>query len=417
MIERQFSIESFDKKWRETIYLRYGIGNADIDTIRPCTPAQLGILASFLKSNGIFYFNAIEVQIPKSTLVNRKLQNAWGEVIAKYEILRAGFASIADRHCPFAMLTYRKSLINTFLQYITEASSGGSDLQEQARTMGQKVLPLLHMPPWRIEILRETNTTCLVHVFLLHALFDATSLNLIIRDFQKAFYDQKLSVETPISFLLASILEASEEGLEQKEAFWKGYLEEVPITRFPNLTPLHTQSQTMYSVQRICKLSTRVVRTRCQDLGITMQSAGQASWACILSAYTGEPSVIFGSVFSGRTKLDSLATVAFPNVTSVPVVANVNRTYLELAEGLMNRNPYLLKHQFTPMSKIRHWTGHNDESLFDTVFVYQNVQLLDSDGMKSWKISQEYSSAEVCESIELIGLVQQLMPREVFRVC
>ena len=101
------------------------------------------------------------------------------------------------------------------------------------------------------------------------------------------------------------------------------------------------------------------------------------------------------SVFSGRINLDVTELVAFPSIVTLPLCARVDGSNRELLDRLMRLHSSLLKHQFTPLSKIQRWTGHPDEALFDTLFVYQDTAGQTTDDNKCWKVEEETATADV----------------------
>lgn len=70
-------------------------------------------------------------------------------------------------------------------------------------------------------------------------------------------------------------------------------------------------------------------------------------------------------------------------------------TNIDLMQGFMRTNFALLQHQFTPLQRIQRWMGHNDQLLFDSIFVYQNASREADDGSNTWEISEELSVVEV----------------------
>ncbi|KAK3066091.1 hypothetical protein LTS18_002037, partial [Coniosporium uncinatum] len=66
----------------------------------------------------------------------------------------------------------------------------------------------------------------------------------------------------------------------------------------------------------------------------------------------------------------------------------------------METNSALLRHQFTPLTKIQRLAGRSGEALFDTIFAYQKTAL-DTNSSHPWKKFDEHSTADYTVSIEL----------------
>lgn len=241
------------------------------------------------------YFNSIEMQVPDGPNDDGKLRKAWGTVTAKYEILRTGFSNVNDPQHPFAMLTYHKDVLDPAFAIIKESSLESIDtLSEQASYIGRAVLKSLFLPPWRLLVLKKPNHWT-IRLFILHALFDATSLHLILGDLAKTYRGEILSQAPPIEPLLNSILIESVSNADSKRMFWQDTMKDFSPTKFPNTTTFHVKSTETFSLERTCAMSLLQLQGKCKEMGVTVQSAGQASWARVLSIYTGESAVIFGS--------------------------------------------------------------------------------------------------------------------------
>ena len=291
---KQLGFESFDENSRRDICVRHTVRDIDLEIIRPCTAIQSGMLASFLHSQGFLYFNAIAIQLPgKENL--EKLQIAWSNVVNKYEMLRTGFTNVDNSKYPFAMMTYKKGVFDSTLSVLQDESLESAEtLAERTRAISRIILNTLQSPPWRIEIIRQKTKDLLFRLYIHHALFDAVSLRIIFEDFESSYCGIALDPAVPINLLLESILFESDADMENKKMFWKSYMKDVPITKFPNTTVLQIQSKRANSVQKPCEMSLHEVKEKCQSIGVTVQLACQAAWARVLSSYTGELSVRFG---------------------------------------------------------------------------------------------------------------------------
>ena len=252
------------------------------------------MLATYLHSQGSVYFNSIEIQLPENASLE-KLQSAWSNVVAKYEMLRTGFTNVDNSKHPFAMITYYKGVMDSSLNVVQgESSHSGGNLRERTRAISITVLKALHIPPWRIEAIRTRHKNLTIRLFLHHALFDAVSLRLILKDFEKNNHGMMVTPEVPIDSLLGQIHFQTSSDVENKEMFWKSYMRDVPATKFPVTTVLQIQSEKTNTLQKTCRISFHDLKEICQNIGVTVQSACQASWARVLSSYTGETSVRFG---------------------------------------------------------------------------------------------------------------------------
>ena len=172
---------------------------------------------------------------------------------------------------------------------------------------------------------------------------------------------------------ICSILDASYPQIsrlkEGRKLFWRKELDDVNPCRFPNLSPLRMSTGQMKSITFKSASGVASIQKNCRSQGFTIHAVGQAAWARILAAYTGERIVTFGTVLSGRDGFTDAEDVAFPCLTTVATVAYCNGSDHDLVESFMNFNIRVRKHQFTPLSRIQ----RPNEPLFDTIFALQKI--------------------------------------------
>lgn len=242
------------------------------------------------------YFNSIEMQVPKGPNNDDRLRKAWGIITAKYEMLRTGFSNVNNPQHPFAMLTYHKDVLDPAFAIIEEDSlEKVKSLSAQINYVGKAVLNSLFLPPWRFLVLKRPNHSWAIRLFILHALFDATSLQLILGDLAKSYRGEMLSRAPAIEPLLNSIIIESVSNADSKRTFWQDATKDFSSTKFPDTTVLHVKSTETFALEKTCTMSLPQIQEKCKEIGVTVQSVGQAAWARILSMYTGESAVIFGS--------------------------------------------------------------------------------------------------------------------------
>lgn len=155
----------------------------------------------------------------------------------------------------------------------------------------------------------------------------------------------------------------------------------------------------MRSTKRTSSLPASMIEEYCRQEGATIQAIGQATWALLVSAYTGEPNLIFGTVFSGRSGMQGQAT-AFPSLSTVPVHCAVNKPGREVVADMVAYNASMHRYRFTPLADIQRSAGMANRSLFDTVFVYQKSTSTPSAHL-AWPMVQETAAVDYVASLEL----------------
>ena len=147
-----------------------------------------------------------------------------------------------------------------------------------------------------------------------------------------------------------------------------------------------------------CSLTLSSVKQFCQERGATIQALGQAAWALLLAAYTGDTNVTFGTLFSGKAT-SSAGEVAFPSVTIIPVPCSTSQSTPELLQSMVEYNASAQRHRFAALSDIQRFAKHEQQPLFDTLFVYQKSPSSSDDF--GWPVVRETAAVDYTASLEL----------------
>ncbi|KAJ5151010.1 Nonribosomal peptide synthase sidC [Penicillium canariense] len=398
--EDEYNFSAFENQHLQPVCEYFGISPQSVQSLRPCTPVQNGMLASFTHSHGNMYFNRMALK-PSTPLDRGLLMEAWSRVMAQHEMLRTGFVQLNDQQYPFAMITYQAGISVPW--------------QESSRldtTSQETFVERLHQPPWNIAI-EPGDTVTTMHFSALHALYDAQSLESIFADVMAAYEGRALAQPSSIPETLGPILIESKKQTERSQGFWEEFAADIHSTKFPDLHPTRIDKKELLTSSIRCSRSLRALEDGCRDVGVTLQAAGQAAWARLLAAYTGEHSVVFGTVLSGRNLSAAAQEAVFPCLVTVPSSSRIEGPNRELLHCTLKRNASLVKNQFTPLAQIQRWLG-SDEPLFDTLFVYQKFTTV-SGRSCGWEVVDEETKIDYPVSIELVPHSTELEIRISYR--
>lgn len=382
-------------------------GNLELDSIAgvfPCTAVQEGMLSQFVRSQGKLYFNHTLLKL-SSDIDQAKLEVAWRSVFADLDILRSGFVEVEDGVHSFATVTYQKGSVEMpWVSAIDEAVDDVEGFVEKLKAeTSSLVLEKLDLPPWQLFFFRSASGDCYLLFSGHHALYDATSLQIIFQEVA-AHYSRSESIERPqFGAVLESIIEhtVNPAAVESDQKFWLEQLEGSGVCRIPNLCPVRIDS-TGYHVKELesaWKLSR--IESACKERGVSLHAAGQAAWARVLSVYTGETALAMGVVFSGRTGLRDAHDVVFPCLVTLPSMCVLAETSnYQLAVNIQAGNTRALKHQHTPLKSIQRWFEHPEESFFDSIFVYQKTDASGTEALP-WTVVGEEASVDYTFSLEI----------------
>lgn len=399
-------VHVFQNKFLPIIVAERSLGTASISGVFPCTAVQEGMISQFLQSHGKLYFNHTLMRLPVDCDEER-LMAAWNSVFAACDILRSGFVGVDDDLHTFATITYQRGCIELPWSNFESVVDLHDFVEKQKWVAAETAMKKLHLPPWQLVFFKRASDEGYLLFSGHHALYDASSLQIIFGNVSAAYNGTKTSESLHFLPALESILSHSldSQTVERDRAFWQKELEGSNITRLPNLCPLRNLD-TGYHVKELSsswKLSS--LEAACQTLGISLHSAGQAAWARVLSAYTGEAAPTLGLVLSGRTGL-SASGMVFPCLVTLPSVCNLqDRSNHQLAREIQASNARALKHQHTPLKSLQRWLEHPNESFFDSIFVYQKTE--GDENELPWEIIAEEAAVDYTFSLEIVPKLKE----------
>ncbi|EFW15725.1 non-ribosomal peptide synthetase [Coccidioides posadasii str. Silveira] len=400
-IMEAFDFNPFQARHWVSVCTEIGQLEAKLQSVRPCTTVQTGMLALFVNSGGNLYFNHMCLQSTRPLDIDA-LKSAWEAAVDRNEMLRTGFCQVKDEVSPFAMITYKPGTLD--LPWHDYVSENGQLLHHEEPT-GIDILNRLHYPAWFLTV-QSLPTYTTIRFSALHALYDAHSLNLILSEVARQYNGGILFDPIPISPVLGSILTKGAEKDEITEKIWEELCKGWPVTKFPDLNPIRTDRREMCTVSKTSSESLSTIYTGCTKAEVTLQAAGQAAWARLLASYVGEIDIGYGVVLSGRDMSAAAQDVVFPCLTTVPSRYRVEGSNRELVQAVMKLNAHLIKGQHVPLSKLQRMTG-SDTALFDTLFVHQKFVSSTNDE-QFWTVTKEIATTDYPVSIELIPKGDQL---------
>ncbi|OCL06123.1 acetyl-CoA synthetase-like protein [Glonium stellatum] len=396
---QSFDFAAFERQFRNEICQSHNLKSTSIESIHPCTPLQQGMIAKFLHSEEGMYYNHLRLQVEQDLDIH-KLRAAWRSALDRHEMLRTGFAHVNHRQYSFAMIHYSASAIDVPWDNEEQNGISNNEIEHWVRRSATQALKSLHKPPWRMRIVRNGEIVSL-DLALFHALYDAQSLQIILRDVAAAYHSRIEPSLNPSEPALQELLNTMilDDGSDARRKFWEEKTKDAVVNHFPNMLPLRTKLTSIEVVSKSCARSQSDFEAGCRTANISMQAAGQAAWAQILSAYIGEPIVTFGVVLSGRTT-EAAESAAFPCITTVPITCRTDQSKRAILDQIMSFNSTVQKYQFTPLTEIQRIAGRPDEPLFDTIFAYQ--KLSSCTGVEPpWKIVDERATVDYPISVEM----------------
>jgi amino acid adenylation domain-containing protein len=356
----------------------------NIADIYPLSPLQQGMLFhSLYAPNSGVYGVQIGYEV-RGDLNITAFEQAWQQVVDRHPVLRTAFVwdklekplQVVGRQVKATLEQHDWREIPPFQQKQQLA-----DFLQKQRQQG---FNLSKAPLMRLALIQLDQN---VYQFIWsyhHLLLDGWSVPLLIKEFL-AFYNAYCRAQTiylqPPRPYRDYIAWLQQQDLTQAAQFWQqslqGFTAPTPLgvdrnaSRLDNPTPDHREQH----IQLSAKLTTGL-KSFARTHQLTLNTLIQATWALILSRYSGESDVVFGATCSGRpvTLAGSESMVGlFINTLPVRVQINPQQPLLSWLDGLQAQQVERQQYEYSPLVEIQRMSAvPRTAPLFESLVVFEN---------------------------------------------
>ena len=342
----------------------------EVADILPLTPLQQGLLfhASTAQASDDDVYAVQLVITLNGRLDAHRLRDAVRTVVTRHPHLAA-------RYCPHFDEPVQIIPADPVTPWRhVDLTVGDLDLDEQIQRVcaaeRTAVFDLADQPAFRAALIRTAEDQ---HRFVLtnhHIVLDGWSMPNLLRELFASYYGQRLPAAPPYRRFIEWLANRDRDAAR---AVWREVLagfDTPTLVGPPDRLGLGRRSVASF---RVPEETTRAIRELARSSHTTVNTVLQGAFAQLLMWLTGRHDVAFGTVVSGRPAevvgADSMIGLL---INTVPVRATITATTntTELLDQLQSAHNHTLEHQHLALSDIHRVTGQ--ESLFDTVFVYEN---------------------------------------------
>ncbi|ETS76399.1 hypothetical protein PFICI_11786 [Pestalotiopsis fici W106-1] len=331
-----------------------------VQDIYPCTSLQNGILLSISKGTASYanYFVWECHAQSNSPILAEQLRTAWISVAAHHPILSTVFVPRLN--------------VGDFVQVLLQQQSPrvsviNSDARRPADVLKELERPVFTAgePEHAFTICTARNGDVACRLDVTHALIDAASVQILMRDLSKAYDGMAASSNAPFSQYIRHVTNANNaESLQ----FWTRLLANTQRCYFPSESaigsPIHAKSQTRVSLPLS---TTSGLHPFCQSKGITRSVFMQIVWAIVLSQYTGSRDVCFGYLASSRDiPINGIENTVGPLINVLISRINLDGTAQHVVSDTFEQSAKQLTYRYTSLAEIQHELGLNGGPLFNT---------------------------------------------------
>ena len=173
-----------------------------------------------------------------------------------------------------------------------------------------------------------------------------------------------------------------EQDMERAETFWRRFLRgfTAPTMLGIEHDTLDTNFAQEEQVLLVSPEQTSAVQQFVREQHLTLNTVLQGLWALVLSKYSGEQEVVFGTVVSGRpSELVGVESMVGLFINTLPVRVRIRPEQELLAwfQDLQQQQSELRQYEYSPLAQIQTWSDvPAGVPLFESLFVFENYPML-----------------------------------------
>jgi natural product biosynthesis luciferase-like monooxygenase protein/amino acid adenylation domain-containing protein len=310
---------------------------------------------------------------------------SWQRVVDRHPILRSGFYTQRGAGEP-------SQEVHSGVEILVQQQDwrGVPQVEQEARLEAwlqadaARVFELSQPPLMRLELFQlgaaEYQFVWTFH----HLLLDGRAIHLVLNEVF-ALYEtfrrhEPLKLPDPVPYR-KYIDWLAQQDFSRAESFWRRTLKGFAAPTLPRvgrLAPSEMEAGDFHGRQelRLTKEVTGTLRSLATEHHLTLSTILQGAWALLLSRYSGEEDVLFGTVRACRhATVTGAESIVGPFINTVPlrVWVDPQRPLLPWLAELRASGIALRPWEHTPLVKIQGWSElPGKQSLFETIFNFQD---------------------------------------------
>lgn len=368
--------------------------NKNIEDFYPLSPLQQGMwFHSLYAPETGAYVEQLTCTVQGSLNVPA-FERAWQRVVARHPVLRTAFIGEALKE-PVQVVHRQVSL--SLEQHDWR---GLSPTEQEARIEAfleanrRRGFNLAEVPLMRLALMRLADDA---HQFVWcyhHLLLDGWSTRLLLKEvfaFYEAFCRHQNLELKPVRPYRDYIVWLRQQDLKAAEAFWrqtlKGFTAPTPLVVDHALARALDGEAKSYEEQcrRLSAATTAALQALARQNQLTLNTLVQGAWALLLSRYSGESDVVFGTTVSGRP-VDLLGSDAmiglFINTLPVRVQVPPTAPLLPWLKEFQAQQVELRQYEYSPLVQVQGWSEvSRGVPLFESLLVFES-------GADDWSVVQ-----------------------------
>ncbi|HEX7240703.1 MAG TPA: amino acid adenylation domain-containing protein, partial [Longimicrobiaceae bacterium] len=359
-----------------------------VEDVYPLTPMQEGMLFHTLVApEGGAYVGQFSYDLV-GELDEEAFERAWQGVVRRHAVLRTGFAWDDGIERPFQVVR-RGAELRVRREDWRGLSGADQDARMEAFLDADRAegFDPARPPLMRVGLFRLADERRRLVWTHHHILLDGWSIPLVFRDLV-ALYDAyaggREAALVPNHAYRDYIAWLLRQDLAAAEGFWREAL-----AGFTAPTPLGLERSGGAGRERgfdratfaLSPESSAAVQALARSNGLTLNTLVQGAWALVLSRYSGETDVVFGSTVSGRPpEVEGVEGMVGLFINTLPVRVRVDAAepVLPWLRALQGFQAQVRELEYSPLAQVQRWSEVQGAPLFESILVFENFPVEDA---------------------------------------
>ncbi|WP_181280581.1 non-ribosomal peptide synthetase [Aphanothece hegewaldii] len=364
----------------------------NIENIYPLSPMQQGILfhALVTPEAGI-YIPQICLTL-EGYLNQLQFKQAWEKVLIRHPVLRTAF-NWEKRDKPF-QIVYQKVTLPWFEQDWRDYSSDEQKhlLQNFLEQDRQQSFDLKKPPLIRLNLIQISEEKYYLIWTQHHIILDGWSSGLVIKDVFALYQNQTLSHSQPYSEYIAWL---NKQNQSEAQQFWQNKLKGFTT---PTQLRIDRPSNTIGLDEQQISLPLTPFQTFTKQHQLTLNTLIQGTFAILLSHYSGNEDIVFGTTSAGRSSalmgIESMVGL-FINTLPVRVETSHGESLIPWLQNIQTQQAEAFCYEYSSLLDIQQWSDlRAGISLFDSILVFENYPVDTSLTLQNQLMISEVNSVE-----------------------
>ncbi|KAJ1967913.1 hypothetical protein IWQ62_001562, partial [Dispira parvispora] len=384
---RGVPVSKLDEALHESSRMGWTKEPAALQDVYPMLPMQQGLLSISARdpSQYIVQFAMTITGVEDSVNIHQALKT----IVARYDILRTRF-----------LLNWSHGSING-LQVVTRDTRfpwkeiqnwedvGATSEVDFMHQRYQAGLDIISDSLFGFTVKRLGSHSFRLILLMHHALLDGWSGGIMMNDLKLLLSDSEIYGTTTTSGRFRDYVEGYyQKDLSTSQGFWTRYLECVQQATHLTL-PRSAQSShhlTVHEHRTVLTSDIPKLQHVLTPVGMTLYSLVKATWALVLSRYTGQLDVVFANTVSGRSlDVPGVESIVGCLINTLPcrIVVDESTSVVDFLRLIEKEGNQLVAHEHCPIPLIDSWLQSTLDchvnNLFNTILVLGNFPVVNAD--------------------------------------